>query len=75
MTKGLFPPAPVGNAPSQFGKGTRTNCRRMKMKKGIISLRTQAFFFFFFFFIVSSSSASLLSQRYSFCKLIIRLIR
>ncbi len=42
MTKGLFPPAPVGNAPSQFGRGTQTNCRRMKMKKGIISLRTQA---------------------------------
>jgi hypothetical protein len=33
------------------------------MKKGIISLRTQAFFF-----IVSSSSASPLSQRYSFFK-------
>ena len=42
MTKGLFPPAPVGNAPSQFGRGTQTNCRRMK--KGIISLRTQAIF-------------------------------
>ncbi len=40
MTKGLLPPAPVGNAPSQFGRGTQTNCRRMK--KGIISLRTQA---------------------------------
>ncbi len=42
MTKGLFPPAPVNNAPSQFGRGTQTNCRRMKMKKGIISLRSQA---------------------------------
>ncbi len=62
MTKGLFPPAPVGNAPSQFRRETQTNCRRMK--KGIISLRTQAFFSFIF----SSSSASPLSQRYSFCK-------
>jgi len=34
------------------------------MKKGIISLRTQAFFSF----IVFSSSASPLSQRYSFFK-------
>jgi hypothetical protein len=33
------------------------------MKKGIISLRTQAFFSFIF-----SSSASPLSQRYSFLK-------
>jgi hypothetical protein len=66
MTKGLFPPAPVGNAPSQFGRGTQTNCRRMKMKKGIISLRTQAFFSFIFS--SSSSSASPLSQRYRFCK-------
>ena len=61
MTKGLFPPAPVGNAPSQFGRGTQTNCRRMK--KGIISLRTQAkpsqakpFFFFFNFFNIGSLS-------------------
>jgi hypothetical protein len=59
MTKGLFPPAPVGNAPSQFGRGTQTNCRRMK--KGIISLRTQAkqFFFFFNFFSITSLSLSL----------------
>jgi hypothetical protein len=30
MAKGLFPPAPVGNAPSQFGWGTQTNCSNEK---------------------------------------------
>jgi hypothetical protein len=42
MRKGFIPPAPVGNAPSQIVNCDGGPKLTAAMKKGIISLRTQA---------------------------------
>jgi hypothetical protein len=65
MRKGFIPPALVGNAPSQFGRGTRTNCSNEK-RDNLVENPSQAKPSHSSSSSTSSTSPLSLSQRYRF---------